>query len=66
MEDLKLNLLKEDLVKIKTRRGTLIKVRFNAIIVKSMDTLLMSLGSRGIKRLKKPILLMKVTLIQCC
>ena len=66
MEDLKLNLLKEDLVKIKTRRGTLIKVKFSAIIVKSMDTLLMNVGSRRIKRLKKPILLMKVTLIQCC
>jgi hypothetical protein len=63
----KLNLLKEEvLVKIRSRRRILTRVRFSAIIVTSLDTLLMSVGSRNNRRLRKPILLMKMTLMQCC
>jgi len=50
----KLNLLKEEvLLKIITRRRILIKLRFSVTTVRSMDTLLLSFGSRRIKRLRK-------------
>jgi hypothetical protein len=63
----KLNLLKEEVLeKIRTRRRILTRVRFSVIIVTSMDILLMNVGSRKIRILKKPILLMEVTLMQCC
>jgi len=70
MQDPKLrtkpNLLKEEvLAKIRTRR-ILTRVRFSVIIVTSLDILLMNVGSRKIRKLRKPILLMKVILMQCC
>jgi len=50
----KLNLLKEEvLLKIITRRRILIKLRVSVTTVRSMDTLLLSFGSRRIKRLRK-------------
>jgi len=61
----KLNLLKEEvLLKIRTKGRILIRVRFSATIVTSMDTLLMIVGSRRIKRPRKQILLMVVILMQ--
>jgi threonine synthase len=55
-----LNLLKEEgLAKVTTKRRTLIKVRCNAIIVRSMDILLMSVGTRRIKRMKKKQMLLR-------
>ena len=57
---------REVLGKIRTRRRILIRVRFSVIIVTSLDILLMSVGSRKIRIQKKPILLMEVTLMQCC
>ena len=68
MQDPKLrtkpNLLKEEvLAKIRTRRRILTRVRFSVIIVTSLDILLMNVGSRKIRKLRKPILLMKVILM---
>jgi len=63
----KLNLLKEEVLeKIRTKRRVLIKARSNVIIVISMDILLMSVGLRKIRIMRKPILLMKVTLMLYC
>jgi len=61
----KLNLLKEEvLLKIRTKGRILIRVRFSATIVRSMKNLLMSVGSRRIKRLRKQILLIVLILMQ--
>jgi len=63
----KLNLLKEEvLLKIKTKGRILTKVRSSAIIVINLVIVLMNVGSRRIKRLRKPILLKEVTLMHCC
>jgi len=59
-----LNLLKEEvLLKIRTRRRIFIKVGFSATTVRSMNTLLISVGSRKIKRPRKQILLMEAILM---
>lgn len=50
----KLNLQGEEaLVEVKTRRGSLTKVKDNTLTVRSMSIFLMNVGSRKIKRLIK-------------